>query len=316
MSSAQAEALPSHCRISELWAYPLKSGAGQALDSMYMDRLGPSGDRRWMLVDADGHFLTQRQQALMSQLRAEIITAVSSQEMARGDGTSNWGWPSAGLRLSLGVDGGAECLEVAVPDAGTARSIHVEVWGDRVDALDAGDEAAAWLSERFGKAQRLAFMPRSSARQIDIGYSAKGEQVSFSDGFPLLLINQSTVDALSAALAWSYPAYRMRPNLVISGLPALAENQLESLSWGGWRLDVVKPCSRCVIPSIEPGSSEKQRDVMEALKAYRGNDGKVYFGQNLILRRADGSDWNNADLNGADDIPSLHLGASLQLSYR
>ncbi|MGY2282351.1 MOSC domain-containing protein [Pseudomonas gingeri] len=249
-------------RLSALYRYPLKSGKGESLQHSSLDELGLSGDRRWMVVDeASGRFLTQRAVAGMSQLSAL--------------------WNAAG-GLTLSVPG-RSALDVALPPADQSLR-GVTIWSDTLRVPDAGDEAAAWLSGFIGKPVRLVHVPLERARITQPGYGRDDDRVAFADGFPLLLIGQASLEDLSHKVGRPLEMLRFRPNLVIEGSTAFAEDQWKRIRIGDVEFRVVKPCSRCILTTIDPQSGERSadREPLTTLKTYREQDGDVMFGQNLV----------------------------------
>lgn len=255
--------------LSAIHIYPVKSCAGIDLEGVSLDRFGPSGDRRWMVVDASGRFISQRELARMALVRVSQL-------------------PGGGLLLSLGD---TEC-SVAVPGP-AAPFIEVTVWDDSLNAVDAGDGAAAWLSEVLATDCRLVYMPDETRRAVDPDYAKKGETVSFADGFPLLLISEASLGALNERLPHAVPMNRFRPNLVVSGCGPFAEDGWSRIRIGAVEMDVAKACSRCAIPSIDQATGERDRYINRALAEFRRFDRQILFGQNLLyqgggeLRRGD-----------------------------
>jgi len=249
-------------RLSALYRYPLKSGKAETLQQIGLDKLGLDGDRRWMLVDeASGRFLTQRAVAKMSQLSAL------------------WN-SSGGLTLSTP---GQTALDVALPGS-EAELRGVTIWRDTLRVPDAGDEAAAWVSDFIGKPTRLVQVPLERARTTEAGYGKDDDQVGFADGFPLLLIGQASLDDLSQRIGRPMEMLRFRPNLVIEGSEAFAEDTWKRVRIGDVEFRVVKPCSRCILTTIDPASGERSadREPLATLKTYREQGGDVMFGQNLV----------------------------------
>ncbi len=249
-------------RLSALYRYPVKSAKGEALSQVTLDALGLTGDRRWMIVDQDsGRFLTQRAVASMSQLSALWNT-------------------SGGLTLSAP---GYSALDVAVPSADESLR-GVSIWNDTLRVPDAGDEAAAWLSEFIGKPVRLVHVPLERARITQAGYGKEDDRVAFADGFPLLLIGQASLDDLSHRVGRPLEMLRFRPNLVIEGSAAFAEDQWKRIRIGEVEFRLVKPCSRCILTTIDPQSGQRSddREPLTTLKTYRQQGGDVLFGQNLV----------------------------------
>ncbi len=226
-----------------------------------VDALGVAGDRRWMVVDAQsGRFLTQRLLAQMNRI------------------TMAW---QGSEQVLLSAPGMAD-LSVAVPEPTELRT--VTIWRDSLAVPDAGEAAAAWLSQLLGRACRLVHVPAQLARQVDPGYAAEGDRVAFADGFPLLLIGQASLDDLSARVGRPLEMLRFRPNLVIAGSAPYSEDEWRRIRIGTLEFRVVKGCSRCIMTTLDPQTGERSadREPLTTLQNYRARDGEVYFGQNLI----------------------------------
>lgn len=248
--------------ISSLTIYPIKSAAGIAVKRMTIAARGPVGDRDFMLIKPTGEFLTQRQIPSMARLQTEL--------------------DDTGVLKVHFADSREQAVTVD-PNAADLEAREVRVWRDVVNALDMGDTPADYLSEALGVPVRLVYMPNTTHRQIDKKFADVGRDVSFADGFPLLLISESALENLNTKLPFRIGMERFRPNLVVTGCEPHAEDNWRRLRIGGIEFDIVKPCERCVIPSIDPLSGEKQSEVTRALAAYRrDSQGKVLFGQNLL----------------------------------
>ena len=248
--------------LSALYRYPLKSAIAEPLSRSAVGLLGLHGDRRWMLVDeATGRFLTQRAVAKMSQLGARYIC-------------------TGGLVLS--AEGMPE-LAVALPEADQDLR-GVTIWKDSLRVPDAGDEAAAWLSEFLDKPTRLVHVPEARARTLEAGYGEPEDRVAFADGFPLLLIGQASLGDLSSRIGRTMEMLRFRPNLVIDGSTAFAEDGWKRIRIGQTDLRVVKPCSRCILTTMDPQTGERSvdREPMTTLLTYRKQSDGIMFGQNLV----------------------------------
>jgi uncharacterized protein YcbX len=249
-------------RLSALYRYPLKSGKAEILQQIGLDKLGLDGDRRWMLVDeASGRFLTQRAVAKMSQIAAL--------------------WNSTGgLTLS---SAGCTPLDVALPGS-DAELRGVTLWRDTLRVPDAGDAAAAWVSDFIGKPTRLVHIPLERARSTESGYGLDDDQVAFADGYPLLMIGQASLDDLSQRIGRPMEMLRFRPNLVIEGSDAFAEDGWKRLRIGDVEFRAVKPCSRCILTTIDPNTGERSadREPFATLETYRKTEKGAIFGQNLV----------------------------------
>ncbi|WP_223483826.1 MOSC domain-containing protein [Pseudomonas sp. A-RE-19] len=249
-------------RLSALYRFPLKSGKGETLNQVSLDKLGLDGDRRWMLVDeASGRFLTQRAVAKMSQLSA----------LWNADG---------GLTLSAPDH---SPIDIALPD-GEADLRGVTIWRDTLRVPDAGDAAGAWVSEFIGKPTRLVQVPLDRARTTQAGYGKDDDQVAFADGFPLLLIGQASLEDLSSKVGRPLEMLRFRPNLVIEGSEAYAEDSWKRIRIGDVEFRVVKSCSRCILTTIDPQTGERSedREPLATLQKYRAQEDGAMFGQNLV----------------------------------
>jgi uncharacterized protein YcbX len=243
--------------VSELAIYPVKSLAGIPLQAAALQRFGLKDDRRWMLVDDNGRFLSQRQHARMCLVQPSLHTAgVSLHAMGMPD------------------------LLVPRPTAGDRRPVIV--WDDRCNALDCGDAAAAWLSVFLSVECRLVYFPDDEVRAVDPRYALPGDRTAFSDGFPLLLISQASLDDLNSRLDVPVSMARFRPNLVVRGCAAFAEDDWQEIRIGDLRFRIVKPCSRCTIPAIDPLTGERDQEPLRTLAAYRKRGAKIFFGQNVI----------------------------------
>ena len=248
--------------LSALYRFPLKSGKGECLPQARLDALGLAGDRRWMLVEeATGRFLTQRVDPKMSQLSAL--------------------WNTAG-GLTLNAQG-FEPLDVAVPDADTDLR-GVTIWRDTLRVPDAGDAAAEWLSRFIEKPVRLVHIPLERARTTQAGYGNDNDKVAFADGYPLLLIGQASLDDVSHKVGRPLEMLRFRPNLVIEGSEAFAEDSWKRICIGDVEFRVVKSCARCILTTVDPQTGERDahREPLATLMSYRKQETGVMFGQNLV----------------------------------
>jgi len=249
-------------RLSALHVYPVKSCAALSPATAMVEPRGLAGDRRWMIVDAQGGFVTGRQQPRLTLVQAQP------------DG--------AGLRLC--APGMPEVRVQAVTDPD--RRAEVVVWRSRVAALPADDAANDWISRFLGLSCRLVHMDAQAARPVDPQYARPGDEVSFADGFPLLLISQASLDGLNARLADPVPMLRFRPNLVVDGTVAHAEDGWKRIRVGSVDFDVVKPCTRCVFTTVDPatGRFDAAGEPLRTLGSYRRTPAGVTFGMNVIAR--------------------------------
>lgn len=239
--------------VSGLYHYPLKSGRGITAERLRLTPLGVEHDRQWMVVDAKGRFLTQRRFPRMALIVAE----------PRDDGLT---LSAPGMPMLT-----AQTMEQILP---------VRVWGFEGSARDAGDVAAAWLTEYLGITCRLVGIGPEFRRPVESG---RGRYIAFADGYPLLLISQAALDALNERLPVPIDMRRFRPNIVVDGCPAHAEDGWRRIRIGELSFRVAKPCARCTIPEVDPDVGRVVDGPTAVLATYRRfSDGEIYFGQNLI----------------------------------
>lgn len=252
--------------LTSIHIYPLKSGAALALSEADLEPRGLADDRRWMVVDESGKFVTGRQQSRLTLIRAQAS--------------------AAGLTLTAP---GMPALHVAAPTHG-AR-IDTEVWGAAVAPLLADESAHAWISAYLGAPHRLVHMDAACVRRLKAKYDGRfgldSDEMSFADGFPLLLISQASLDGLNAKLAQPVPMLRFRPNLVVGGTAAHAEDGWRRIRVGACEFEVAKPCIRCVFTTVdfERGERDPGGEPLRTLTQYRRTPDGVAFGQNLIPRK-------------------------------
>jgi uncharacterized protein YcbX len=250
-------------KLTEINIHPIKSTRRITLEQGEVVARGLRWDRRWMLVDEDNKFITARQYPMLARLQ----TAISD----------------AGLEVSVQ---GRESLRLPLQPE-QAEQTRVVVWKDRCAALFAGSEADTWFSEYLGRPCRLVQMTDDLVRSVDRDYGRVGDEVSFADGFPLLLISEASLRDLNRRLDNAVSMRRFRPNLVVDGIEAYAEDSWRRIRIGGLEFDGVKNCSRCVFTTIDPdtGVPDPEREPLRTLGSYRRRpEGGVYFGQNLIPR--------------------------------
>lgn len=251
--------------LSGLHIYPIKSAAGLSLQSAQVQARGLEFDRRWMVVDSNHKFMTQRKVAKMALIGVEIT-----------DDT---------LKVTAPDISPLE-IPLQAPNHLQQNSLTVEVWGDRCTAISTGPDSQAWFSEVLGQDCQLVYMPDSSDRPTEHGKFGDTQQVSFADAYPFLLISEASLADLNRRLvekqADPIPMNRFRPNLVVTGCDAFAEDTWKHIQIGSYRLTVAKACSRCVIPSIDQATGIKQKEPLPTLITFRHWDGNIWFGQNLI----------------------------------
>jgi len=248
--------------LSALYVYPIKSCAALAPASAHVEPRGLADDRRWLVVDAKGTFVTGRLYSRMPLIRATPL--------------------STGLRLEAP---NMPTLEIALPDANAQRR-EVTVWRSTVDAPVADSEAGAWFSRFLGADLSLVYMDDAAHRGVNPEFGQPGDEVSFADGYPQLLISSAALDALNARLDTPVEMLRFRPNLVVSGTTPHAEDTWKRVRIGEIEFDLVKPCTRCIFTTVDPqrGERDANGEPLKTLTTYRRSPNGVTFGQNLIPR--------------------------------
>lgn len=260
----------SDVHIESLHVYPVKGCRGIALEAADVATTGlvasGAGDREWMIVDAAGRFVTQREYPQLALVCTQ----------AR-DGF-----------LTLSVPG---VRPVALPmRAAEGAARDVVVWRSDVRGLDAGDDAARWLSARVGTAVRLVRFDRSLARPCNPDYAGDtGAHTFFADGYPILVIGAASLADLNARLAAQgglpLPMNRFRPNVVLAGLPPYDEDQVATMTVGDIVLRCVKPCTRCQVTTTNQDTADVGVEPLRTLTGYRMNErsGGVTFGMNAVV---------------------------------
>lgn len=240
-------------KLAEIWIHPVKSLGGMRVPRAEVDDRGLRGDRRFMVVDASGRMVTQREHASMASVHARI-------------------------------EGGSLVLneELSIPIDVEGPTREVSVWNDLVEAIDAGDEAARFLSGALAIDVRLVRMPQTTHRRVDERYARGGDLVSFADGFPFLLVTDGSLRALNERLDRKIDARRFRPNLVIEGAAPFAEETWSELAIGPIRFFVAKHCSRCQIVNVDPDTAVRGAEPLAALADLNKREHKVWFGENLL----------------------------------
>ena len=272
--------------ISGLYIYPIKSCGGIALDRSAIGMAGLHNDRRWMVVDGSGVFLTQRSHPAMARVRTELRDGYL---IATAPGQP---------RLDIPID--------VIEDDDSVRT-RVTVWRDEVDAVDEGDLAAQWFGALLGtpcrlvkvhpQSHRLASTARIEnwlARHPVAGDFPLHHVFAFADGYPILVANEASLAELNQKLAAAGQAAvgmdRFRPNVVLSEFGAYDEDYTVLVTVGGIRLALVKPCVRCEIPNTDQLTGARANEPMATLGTFRSQpEGGVTFGMNAIVSAPPGA---------------------------
>ncbi|MFY0665621.1 MAG: MOSC N-terminal beta barrel domain-containing protein [Natronospirillum sp.] len=246
--------------VSALWVYPVKGMAGNPVASLKFDQHGPVDDRRWMLIDSNGKFVSQRGFPSLGQFKASIL----------------------GQQLTIDAPDGTQGKVTASECTREAQAI---VWSDDVAVLMAPDPINQWLSSYFPEPVYLVRYRNDQPRATNPDYA--DSTVGFADGFPLLICLEDSLNALNVDSPVPLDMRRFRPNIVLSGAAAWSENRWLSLRSETHFLAVVKPCTRCAVVTIEPGTVEKEPRVLRHLMQFSQWKKHPVFGQNAVLAEGD-----------------------------
>jgi uncharacterized protein len=244
--------------LSGLNVYPIKSARGVPLGASPVDELGLAYDRRWMVVDERGDFITQRSHPRLALVLPTIR-----------DGVLEIRAPSMpALELSL--------------EPGDGVFTRVSVWDDTLDATWLGEKPAEWFSRFLDCSCSLVHMSKHSIRPANAAYAPAGSRVGFADAFPFLIISEESLADLNQRLTEPLPMNRFRPNLVVAGAEAYAEDGWDQIRINDITFTLVKPCSRCVITTTDQATAIRGREPLRTLARYRKVNGEVMFGQNAV----------------------------------
>jgi uncharacterized protein YcbX len=254
-------------QLQSVHVHPVKAFRGLASREAVVEPWGLAGDRRWVLIDHGGKVVTQREHPRLALAAAELV-------------------PGGGVRLSAP---GLDPLTVPVPRP--EGTVPVGMFRDKTEGVPAEGEAAhAWCSAYLGTDVRLVHMDDPATRRpVDPDFALPGETVSFADGFPLLLASAASLDALNSLIAQGdhaaegpLPMDRFRPNVVVAGAAAWAEDDWTRVAIGAVTFRVAKMCGRCVVTTTDQGTAGRGKEPLHTLARYRRFGGKLVFGQNLV----------------------------------
>jgi len=249
--------------VTEINIYPIKSTRVITLQQAMVEPRGIQWDRRWMLVDTDGKFITARKWPRLAMVRTELVDQQ--------------------LRVSAP---GCEPLSIPLADSGPGQR-KVEIWRDHCPVSEVGDQASAWFTTWLGTDCRLVRLSDQDIRPVDSAYGQPGDQVSLADGYPLLVIGEASLTELNNRLDNPVNMKRFRPNLVVGTNEPFIEDRWRRIRVGDVEFELVKACSRCVFTTIDPETGEKDPGLepLRTLSSFRRRpEGGVFFGQNAIPR--------------------------------
>jgi len=261
--------------VASLIYYPIKACRGFEVDVTNVERMGLEYDRRMMVSTPAGHFLTQREYPKLALVNPSIYSE----------------------KLTLSAPG-MDSLTVTIMKSGPTRP--VDIWHSRgVEAVDQGEDAAAWFSDWLGAEVRLVHIAEGYLRLVNEYYAVNtDDHTGFADGYPILLASEESLEDLNARLDWPIPMNRFRPNVVVRGCEPFAEDTWSRIRIAEARAEpgdalspskgrsvemaVVKPCARCVVTTIDKETLERSKEPLKTLASYRRQAGGAMFGQNVI----------------------------------
>ena len=270
-------------RVSGLFVHPLKSAAAIEVDVLALDDRGAVGDRRWLVVDPDGQQITARETPHLC-----LVRPIMEEASRAGSLRTNVDGPLTLEAPSM------DPLALSIPTSTHMR--EVSIWGDMVPAIDTGDASAEWITAALRRPARIVRLAETAQRPLRAKFSGslstEHRRVAFSDGAPLLIIGEGSVDALNARLvaAGEQPVMvsRFRPNVLLSHTLPHEEDTWRDITIGDVLIAVGEPCSRCVMPTIDPLTARGGVEPIRTLASYRKHDGTVMFGMNATNAAAAG----------------------------
>jgi uncharacterized protein YcbX len=253
--------------VTDLFVYPVKSSRAIAKPRVRITWTGFEWDRQWMVIDGKGTFLSQRTHPKLALIVPEVT-------------------PHGLVLTAPGL------LPLHLPLSTDGERIAVRVHRDPCVGLDQGPRANEWVSRALGQTVRLVRVPPNTERRANPAFAGTvPAPMGFADGYPVLVCNQASLDDLNERMPEAIPMERFRPNIVLDGLPAWAEDRIDSIHVGDLTLRLVKPCTRCTIPSIDQQTGLPSTDPTPVLKTFRFNKELlgISFGENAVIASGTGS---------------------------
>lgn len=258
-------------KLSEIWIYPIKSMGGIRLSSAKVMEKGLQYDRRWMLVNGENGFMTQREYPSMALFKPTL------------------------QKTGFSIAHSGSIFFLPFENQLLPQPIKTLVWKDEVTTFEINIEFSEWFSKRLGLSCKLVQFPEENQRPVDPSYQINQENVSLADGYPFLIIGESSLNDLNGRMTQPIPMNRFRPNLVFTGGTPYEEDNWKFFTIGVNKFAGVKPCGRCVMPTINQQTGEKGKEPTATLANYRKIENKIYFGQNVIA-------INHHEIHEGDEI--------------
>jgi uncharacterized protein len=253
-------------QLSQINIYPVKSLDGYSPDSAIVEKRGLQYDRRWLITDTEGVFITQRTNGKMALLQATIEDNYLIIKEKQNENSF--------IKILIGTE---------------TEPCKVVVWDDTIDAKTVSTEADKWLSDFLGKEYRLVKMPENTERRVDADYNTGEDIVSFADGYPFLIIGEASMKDLNERLEIPLSIRRFRANFIFTGGEPFQEDGFKSFKIGKIAFLGVKNCARCVLTTRDPDTGIKGKEPLQTLTTYRQKGTKILFGQNVLWQH---KTWN------------------------
>lgn len=256
-------------QVTHLFVYPVKSLGGIELTESQLEERGLKYDRRYMLVDEHGQFMSQRTTPQMSLFKTSLSRK--------------------GIEVNYSNDSSSSSVTLPF-ETESSELRKVSIWEDECLAIEVSPEINQFFSNHLSKKCSLVYMPDSTRRLVDTDYALNNEITAFADAFPLLLIGQSSLDDLNKRLpadnqlSWD----RFRPNVVVSTDFPFEEDSWEKFRIGDLDFMCAKPCARCVMTTVDQYTGKMGKEPLRTLASYRTVKNKVLFGQNVLIQSTKG----------------------------
>lgn len=270
--------------ISQLYVYPVKSLGGIALTQSQVTSRGLQYDRRWMLIDADNQFLSQRKFPQMAFFKLQL----------RNNGIEVLHEPTG--------------VQVTIPfEPQINEQLTVKIWDDECNANTVSRDLDQWFGNILEFECRLVYMGDGDLRPVDPKYASPDHITSFADAYPMLLISEASLNHLNTKLTKQVPMEQFRPNIVIAGTEPYIEDRIKHFTAAGIDFYGVKPCARCVMIGVDQNTAQLSAEPLKTLAGYRKANNKIFFGQNLVHN-------GSAMLKIGEEVNIVELGNALPLN--
>jgi uncharacterized protein len=291
-------------KLTQINVFPIKSLDGYSPESAIVEQRGLQHDRRWLITDKEGMFMTQRTNGRMALLRASVTRDFLIIEEKQN--------PDNCIKIEMDVAMGfkkqspiAALFYGKEPLTDPSKFVQVCVWNDTMDAIVVSDAANQFLSDFLQTPCQLVVMPDTTRREIDPDWNTGDDIVSFADGYPFLIIGEATMRDLNERLDTPLSIRRFRTNFIFSGGTPFEEDGFKNFRIGEVDFIGIKPCARCVLTTRDPDTGTKGKEPLQTLQTYRQTGTKILFGENIV--------WNSRTWRGGfyptvcvgDDIVKL-----------